>query len=397
MSDYGDEDLSDYGEDWFYVEDTFMVADDLAEHTVNSPPPTTYADEDAIPDWDRFDYYNDLEYASDGYNDDNFYIHGSRTAKTGQKRKRRGGDRHGKKNQKLEGGQRVTSRTESPTPGWPPVVWRSQAEREKKPKQFEDIQEPFALLRDWKERLDHTPTWLSEHSDSTKLKASKAAKGKGVPIAKPVSPSPEPENKEEGGGDIDSAVLMAALQNRLSSTGGPLTGLDPSQLLQYLTRMMNDKDASDDIAGQLADDMLNQGGEDDEDDDEAPADLLSWISQQRDTNEVGPIYVQDSVAPSVTPKSPNFGSSSKRPPTPLSSQTNRSNDGAFKQNNATGEVVQGSSFRKRKVHEDDIEVGTTAPRTKRAARSYDAPKAASQAPVSSTTVKATRSGRTKRS
>ena len=53
MSDYGD-DYSDYGGDeWFYVEEEFMAADDLAEHAVASPPPTTYADEDAAEDWDR--------------------------------------------------------------------------------------------------------------------------------------------------------------------------------------------------------------------------------------------------------------------------------------------------------------------------------------------------------
>ena len=56
MGDEYDDGESDYDE-WFYVEDTYLVADDLAEHAINSPPPTTYADDDAMEEWDRFEYY----------------------------------------------------------------------------------------------------------------------------------------------------------------------------------------------------------------------------------------------------------------------------------------------------------------------------------------------------
>jgi hypothetical protein len=86
MSDYGD-DNSDYGDEWMYVEEEYMVADDLAEHAVASPTlAACAADDDA--EWDRFDYFNDLEYASDGYDDAKFEVHTVKDAQTGQKRKR---------------------------------------------------------------------------------------------------------------------------------------------------------------------------------------------------------------------------------------------------------------------------------------------------------------------
>ncbi|KAK3047513.1 hypothetical protein LTS18_013140, partial [Coniosporium uncinatum] len=54
QEDYGDDDFYD---DYFYVEDSYDICDDLAEHAVPSPPPFE------APEWDdhsRFDYWNDL-------------------------------------------------------------------------------------------------------------------------------------------------------------------------------------------------------------------------------------------------------------------------------------------------------------------------------------------------
>lgn len=121
MSDYEDYD-DDYDGDFFYVEDEYMAADDLAEHAVASPPPATCGDEDMEDDWDRFDYFNDLEYASDGYDDTQFQALDVKGAKAGSKRKRLLRSVPAKKRLIKES---VSTKTE-PTPmGHSPIVWRS--------------------------------------------------------------------------------------------------------------------------------------------------------------------------------------------------------------------------------------------------------------------------------
>ncbi|KAF2795182.1 hypothetical protein K505DRAFT_324269 [Melanomma pulvis-pyrius CBS 109.77] len=413
MSDYGD-DYSDYGEDFFYVEDEYMVADDLAEHAVNSPPPTAYGDEDALSDWDRFDYFNDLEYASDGYDDGKFSPHDTNTAKTGEKRKRvQGLEARGKKKQKVTEGLQV-SRPSTVDSNLPPVVWRAQAGRDPMTKMWDGNTESYALLKDWRERHVHIPSWAtaSPHSDSHAATSSKGGIMKAAFVAKPLSPAPEfegdedDEDRDETG--IDPAVLMAAMQNRLAAAGGPLAGMDPQQLLQFAMRMMTNKDAGagDDIAGELADELLDRGDEEgvegEEGDEEAPADLLSWLDKQRQSD-------QDGEA--ATPGSLEINLTTKRPPTPPSSEANHSirateeivdrakgkNGAASKQKNISLEVGEGASSRKRKADDDVVGVGNSTNASKRrAARSYDAPTAASQARAAPTP-KATRSGRAKRS
>lgn len=416
MSEYGEEDFSDYGEDWFYVEDEYMPADDLAEHVVNSPPPTAYGDEDALEDWDRFDYFNDLEYASDGYDDGNFYTHKPQAAQAGQKRKRGIASNRGSKKQKL-GENRAASRTDSLKPNWPPVVWRSQAARGVEPKVLDDSAEPYALLKDWRERLADTPAWASgsPHIASPKSNSSRPGKSKAAKVSAPISPTVESEEDEEGEGDgdgsIDPAALMAALQKNLAAAGGPLNGMDPQQLLQFAMRMMTNQDAGDDIAGELADDMLNQGevGDDEDDDGEAPADLLSWLAKNRDPTHVGPSDPDAAPTASLS-KSPQAKQSHRRPPTPPSSEATRSyratderreqgearskNAAAFDQNSSSLKAAPEAFTRKRKA-DTTVDANTGNASKRRAARSYDAPTTASQAKAAP--AKATRSGRAKRS
>ncbi|KAF2469351.1 uncharacterized protein BDR25DRAFT_304470 [Lindgomyces ingoldianus] len=418
MSDYGDDNYSDYDEDWFYVEDEYMVADDLAEHVVNSPPPTTYADEDAVSDWDRFDYFNDLEYASDGYDDSNFYLHKQKpqTAQNSQKRKRGGtgavAGGHGKKRQKTG-----TGRTSPPpgtlVPSMQPVVWRAKATQSNKPKMLDESQEPIALLKDWRERLTDMSVWASATPPSPEMKMPKSGNQK-LAFSERISPTQELEGEEDDDVGIDPAVLMAALQKNLADAGGPLNGMDPQQLLQFAMRMMTDKDAGDEIIGELADNILDKG--DEEGDEEAPAELLSWLSKQRESNQHEPTE-SDPTPSSRTlsaPKSPDIESGGIRTLTPPSSDANRrlraveepmdlssakgKNAEALNQKNAMEKAVQSVFSRKRKADDDEREstgVGSSINVSKKqaTARSYDAPTAASQARATSTV----RSGRSKRS
>ncbi|OAL43807.1 hypothetical protein IQ07DRAFT_592873 [Pyrenochaeta sp. DS3sAY3a] len=385
MSDYGDE-YSDYGDDWFYVEDEYMAADDLAEHAVASPPPTTYGDEDMQPEWDRFDYFNDLEYASDGYDNATFEVHSVKDAKAGQKRKRTIKQSRSNKMRTAETAdvQINTSRLEHS-----PIVWRAQSDRGVKPGLLDENAPSYAVLKNWREKLADTPEWAHGPSEeSSDLPTSASSKGKAAAISDAVSPPSDMNDEEledvqeDEGLGISQDALMAALQRQLAAAGGPLSGMDPQQLLQFAMRMATDKDAGDDIAGEMAEAMLE--GDDEEDDADAEENLLSWVAQQRNTNK---------DASGDAPKSPEVTNNSKRPPTPPSSEANRS----VHASETTTKAVQSSSKQaslKRKANED-VEEEDSKTVKKRATKSFDAPTAASQARAAS--AKATRTTRSKRS
>ncbi|KAJ4984684.1 hypothetical protein SVAN01_09798 [Stagonosporopsis vannaccii] len=381
MSEYGDE-YSDYGEEWFYVEEEFIAADDLAEHAVASPPPTTYADEDAAEDWDRFDYFNDLEYASDGYDDAVFEVHDAKNAKVGEKRKRYVQPSRSKKR------QRVLEATEATALVMSPVVWRSQANRGQQPKLLDEKAETYTVLHDWRKKLKDTPQWArGSPPQSPTVQAAREHKhvAEVASNAQPVSPPSDLDVEDEGAHedemDIDPAALMAALQSRLAEAGGPLSGMDPQQLLDFAMRMATGKDAGDDIAGEMADAMLNQGDEDDEDHPDAEANLLSWVAQQRNSG----------AAPDATAPGSTTTSDIKRPPISPGENANAhpSQHGDSQTGTKSGPHKTTSS--KRKAYDDDEIEASANPMKKRATRTFDAPTAASQARTAS--AKTTRSGR----
>ena len=373
MSEYGD-DYSDYGGDeWFYVEEEFMAADDLAEHAVASPPPTTYADEDAAEDWDRFDYFNDLEYASDGYDDVVFQVQDAKGAKIGEKRKRHVKPSHSKKKQRLTGDIEAAASSMSP------IVWRSQASRGLQPKLLDDNAQTYTVLQDWRKKLKDTPQW-ARRSPPQPPSAQAAREQKDIAeaagTAEPVSPPSELDAEEEGAHedemDIDPGALMAALQSRLAEAGGPLSGMDPQQLLEFAMRMATGKDTGDDIAGEMADVMFNQGEEGDEEDPEAEANLLSWVAQQRNSG----------TEPAASaPNSTSTTNDAKRPPTsPKEKASTHSSSRTVKASQtATKSRPPTNSSLKRKADEDDESEASAKPTKKRATRTFDAPTAASQA------------------
>lgn len=383
MSDYGD-DYSDYGEEWFYVEEEFIAADDLAEHAVASPPPTTYADEDAAEDWDRFDYFNDLEYASDGYDDAVFEVHDAKDAKVGEKRKRHMQPSRSKKR------QRVLGATEAAVLGMSPIAWRSQTNRGTQPKLLDENARTYTVLQDWRNKLKETPQWArGSPPHSPTMRAAREQKHIEVIASpeKPTSPPSEADEEDEDAHedemDIDPGALMAALQSRLAEAGGPLSGMDPQQLLDFAMRMATGKDAGDDIAGEMADAMLNQGEDDDEEDPEAEANLLSWVAQQRNSGNEPSANASGSVTANDT----------ERPPTPPRKKANAqvSQKGGKASQTASKSHIPTTTSSKRKADDDGEVEASTKPIKKRVTRTFDAPTAASQARTASS--KTTRSGR----
>lgn len=421
--------------------DSFTLQDDLAEHTVASPPP--YEDEN-YEDWDRFDYWNDIESESEGYDDEGHKKKSlSKASKTGQKRKNRADVSRSKKKRKIEGGasQVAQDRPLSPTPT---VLWRSRKSREKEDNvrvgSLNETEEPYALLKDWRERLGGTPRPTSyepiEPEDVPAPEERKSGKARRGAKAGPLSPSSDASDDELEGlvsaSGLNSEALKTALQKRLAEAGGPLEGFDQSLLLKYVMRMMTNEEASDDIAGELAEDMLNRP-----DDDPLAAGISSWLSQMgtpKKTQEVGPQPEQtkkgassSSQSPFVVPMSPAVAATDQHPPTPSSTETNTSANVPKKRVKrlavttapARGKVASQPSkrkpepndtatpnaqpttqprTRKRKAETDEAEGSESAPKPKRAARSYDAPTATSKAKaVPLTLAKTTRSGRVRRS
>jgi hypothetical protein len=367
MSDY-DDDYDDYDGDFFYVEDEYMAADDLAEHAVASPPPATCGDEDMEDDWDRFDYFNDLEYASDGYDDTQFQALDVKGAKAAPKRKRVMRSAPARKRVAKES---VDTQAEPIPVGHSPIVWRSQANRGVEPKILEDNAQPYALFKNWREKLADIPDWARGSppgSPETRSSRPGKAKAKTAFVTEPASPPYDDDDdgdiedddgmdQEEGG--IPQEALLAALQRQLATAGGPLSGMDPQQLLEFAMRMATDKDAGDDIAGEMADAML--GGEDDEGDEDAEEKLLSWVAQQRNGTNQESQEKDEDIMQDVA----------NQPPTPPSSDLKRSV--------RVSETNTNKSSLKRKA-EDELSVeGSTKVLKKKATRSFDAPTASSQA------------------
>ncbi|CAI6341275.1 unnamed protein product [Periconia digitata] len=419
MSDYGDDSDYEYGAgDWFYVEEEYMPADDLAEHAVQSPPPTAY-DEEMMEEWDRFDYFNDIEYASDGYDSATFETKNCPgDTKIGQKRKRRPATspRPRKRHQPVQAPAIGQGDADMLTNA--PVVWRSQADRDIAPKPWNGDTGSYALLKDWREKLADAPS-LTPKSSQLATPASVAAHTPNINSSRLTeslltATTVEPEGDDAGvegdegdeGGALDPAAILAVLQQRLAAEGGPLSGMNPEQVLQFAMRMANGEGADDDIAGEMADEMLENmlgaGDEDEEEDADAEANLRTWVSQQRNPSNTTPATNGDASTVNAN-HSPAEPSSLPPPPTrPPRKDANEDEtmhgasaeaDGANTQEEPSTAPspppVKGT--RKRKAAPTDAGPATNTKR--RATRSYQSSTAASQAK----TVPATRTTRSTRS
>lgn len=401
MSDYGDD--SDYEVDWMWIEEEYSIADDLAEHAVHSPPPTLCID-DELTEWDRYDYFNDLEYDSDGYDEATFVPHNSKDAKvtqrTGHKRKRNGTSQRERKRPK------VMDDLTQPLPSsvLSPVTWRSRGTPAVPIIKGESLK-TYGFLKDWKRTMPKTPTWATA-SASKSGPSRQATKGTSLGKVVDMMEGENDEEREDDAGEVDTvdpAALMAALQKNLAAAGGPLAGMDPQQLLQFAMRMMNDQDAGDDIAGELADDMLQGDGEEGEDG-EDDGELMSWLARHRNSTQTDPVQADEDGANSSTHKRINH-----RPPKQSSLKTvqNALDTEDVEAVQQFTPVIpdypaihknpsQAVPSRKRKADEDIQDDGSsmTAPK-KQATRSNEASTRATQAKAEMRP-RTTRGGRTKR-
>ncbi|KAF1988717.1 hypothetical protein K402DRAFT_391431 [Aulographum hederae CBS 113979] len=295
MSDngmYGD-DYEDVEYDYFYVEDTYDAEDDLAEHAVPSPPP--YDAEDEWDEHSRFEYWNDIEYDSDGYNDVdaptvNNKALGAKGA--GMKRKAAAGPATPSKRQKLDS---KTSAPVAPLSPTPTVIWQPRGVRLQRLANLHEVwdekkAEPYSLLGDWEARFKDVDGFKTAQQPEKEEDWEDDAEMEDITgdmdDEDDSGPSNGPISPEQGGGlqqmlaasGVGLDDLRAALQRNLAGKGG-VGKLDEGALLGYLQRMMTDEGAADDVAGELADQLFDID-EDGEDEDEEEGGLSSWVAQQ---------------------------------------------------------------------------------------------------------------------
>ncbi|KAF2231835.1 hypothetical protein EV356DRAFT_535179 [Viridothelium virens] len=353
MSDYGEDDYDDYDLDYeyIYVEDEFGAADDLAEHAIASPPYTFFEYEVEQHDYDPYDYFNDIEYTSDGYFDDvaengkmatpsrlqqkKNDASNAPSTKTGQKRKAATAVPHSQHTPKKArmAHQEALEEELPPTVVW--VPWNERPGIVGYSRESKEIatSKPFALLADWRDRIGKFKPSAGRSAVVTELQ---------VPDHGEDEDAEEDVDQEAyGGNDVDSEdedadIDEGALQENLKKALGDklaASGMDQNTLLQYAMRMLSGEGDSDDIAGELANNLLGRATEGPE-----AEGISQWLGQQGvnleedgEGEEDGEVngevdwqsekdHVTDTKTTTVASSPPTL-TSTRRPPTPASTQS----------------------------------------------------------------------------
>ncbi|KAF2843062.1 hypothetical protein M501DRAFT_985214 [Patellaria atrata CBS 101060] len=275
------EDSGDEGPtyDFLYVEDDYGIADDLAEHAIASPV-LTLEDGDGS-EYDLFDYFNDVEYLSDsGWNDgctvrdqDNNTLGPT----SGRKRKI-----SIKQTQYMSGGLINASSQqqfhEEPVSPIPTVRFRRAGTRSPKPPTLDtEVVKTYTAFKNWREKYacakgfpifsgvegDLDIDTISTQSDSG------------------ISPIEEVQRNIPSN-ELGMDDLRSALHRTLANSGVLPKGIDETTLLKFVARMLSGDGNADDIAGQLTDDLLGP-----KEDDATAVGIGAWISQIRDSEDLG--------------------------------------------------------------------------------------------------------------
>ncbi|KAF2453961.1 hypothetical protein BDY21DRAFT_116091 [Lineolata rhizophorae] len=283
MSDYGDDDiLGAEGLSWFYVEEGYDPAEELAERAIASPPPFESIEEEN--DYDDFEYWVDIEYMSDGYNDVEPKPKRKRAEKAsgaGKKRKIGGGNEGQNKKQKGGGGaiRPLKERSESPTPT---VLWRPQGQSlENGARRMRSRSvSPFALLKDWKTLFKDSVGFAAQQPPTPPESAKHQQEGDAAEDAeggwetdKSSGDEDADEQASPSADGLDPAVLEAILKERL---GGNMDSAGQSMLLHAAMQMMSGEgEGTDDLIDNLTEKILDQSEESEE-----PTGISDWLAQQ---------------------------------------------------------------------------------------------------------------------
>lgn len=285
---------------------------------------------------------------------------------------------------------------------------------------MENFDQSFALLKDWRERYANT-------SGFETAKSSSRSPLEDVPGIERLSPLSDADDREVGIMEMD--MLKAALRNNLARLGAAPEGINETTLLEFAARMMQDRDAAEDIVGELADTLLG-GDEDDEDDDSEEAHIPEWLARQLESKKADHDGTNSQETPQKehrlpTPSSSKSASSTMSSkfaavatpargkgipslpteesiPAPIDEleashtlQQYELNEVGVRKDSLSGPQPNAISPRKRKVDRTN-EKATNAPEPKRRAPSYAAPTATSKAKTSNAAPKTSQGRKAKR-
>ena len=291
-----DDDDDDYDE-WLYVEDDFPLEvgahilkrwptiavrltssraqDELAETSIPDPgyAGTNSEIEGLLYDFDLYDYWVDVDYGEDVFWDHDVGSH------AGKRRHLRSDVQSSrKKRPKLDlretGGGNVH---------FVSVKERMERSRSNARPPLERIPKSFALLPDWKTRHEYrvdastTPAMSDAMRNAAKSHDMDKEAHPSNMLSSMVSDVDEEEAEEDDGEEaddlpVDLDVLKNVLKQRLEDAG--LDGMEESEFMATLSKMLQGDGDTDDMAGDLADRLLSQAGQGESNP------LSSWLSQQ---------------------------------------------------------------------------------------------------------------------
>ncbi|KAF2673765.1 hypothetical protein BT63DRAFT_166278 [Microthyrium microscopicum] len=247
------------GDNFFWVEDGYALADDLVELVV--PDPSIYTGDDDWDDLTRFDFWFDIDYDSDGFQDKPRRVRKKIGDKTGKVV--RAGAKGTSKKRKMPFGAAKASKKAKLDPKalamLPPVLFMPTPKDKDEPIVDVQAMQAYSVLPDWRAVLDKSE----------------------IPIIKAVNSDDLQEMDTETKADQNSSepsvtmlALKMALQAQLSSKGLDSSVIDEATLLRLATSMMSQDEDADEMLDDLIDDI--HGGEEDE---QAKDPFAAWVAQ----------------------------------------------------------------------------------------------------------------------
>jgi hypothetical protein len=399
------EDLEDLlGDETFdYVEDTYIEADDLAEHAVPSPPPMDYDEEFDMDLW-QYDYWMDIDYASDG---DEIRQRRLDSRTTRAKKRKLVEEARGSPSKK----RKLLARAKGPTGRAQPidelatvVMIKHAADQRNEPQDMRvvDIRplKTQALLKDWRQKFQNTPMWpkkkpaieleevqdapddddLDQDEEMGDMRTLIEAATKNVAeLGEEEWEDEDEEDEADEPMDLDPEALKMAIKQNLAAAGVNVKGMDEETLMRFAMKMFAGEGEGDDLVGEMADQLLGgQRGDatdnETEDTENEESGFAGWVQKQAEEKAAK----KEQVRGELPTPADSEGKPSASPP------ENRTGKGIAAARD--GEEQRGT---KRKADDGAVHVSEA----KRAARRFDAPTAASKARAISSAGPASRKGR----
>ena len=220
----------------------------MAEHAVASPVP--YEGDDEWNDQSRYEYWNDIEYDSDGYND----VDGKPKNKAAKQLKPTGAVK-----------RKAPAAPDTPTKrrklhqgdlsgGISPVAWRPKADAKPLEEFITPVEElkSVSLLKDWRERFRHAKG-LGTPKDQQSVDVEVSAQHS---VLLEDEEDEDEEAESTDGVKLDPEILKIALRKNLESIGLDVAKINEGTLLKLATRMTSNMDRANEILGEFVETLL---------------------------------------------------------------------------------------------------------------------------------------------